>query len=117
MPTCASWRRAPPAFFASQGIKPGDRVMLLSQNAPEWGMTYFGVLKAGATCIPVDPESSTDELTKLCAGRRCGRRSCVSAKLAADHPELTGAVGGGRARGETLDIRRRLRDAGRSNRR
>jgi long-chain acyl-CoA synthetase len=26
-------------FLASEGIKPGDRVMLLSHNAPEWGMT------------------------------------------------------------------------------
>jgi long-chain acyl-CoA synthetase len=50
------------AFLASEGVKPGDRVILLSHNAPEWGMTYFGVLKAGATCIPVDPESSTDEI-------------------------------------------------------
>ena len=43
------------AFLASEGIKPGARVMLFSHNAPEWGMTYFGVLKAGASCIPVDP--------------------------------------------------------------
>ncbi|MEP6913159.1 MAG: SDR family oxidoreductase, partial [bacterium] len=39
-------------FLAGEGIKPGDRVMLVSHNAPEWGMTYFGVLKAGASCIP-----------------------------------------------------------------
>jgi long-chain acyl-CoA synthetase len=50
------------AFFASQGIRAGDRVMLLSHNAPEWGMSYFGVLKAGAACIPIDPESSTEEV-------------------------------------------------------
>ena len=50
------------AFLASQGIKPGQRVMLVSQNAPEWGMTYFGVLKTGASCIPVDPDSSLDEI-------------------------------------------------------
>ncbi|HEX7998530.1 MAG TPA: AMP-binding protein [Pyrinomonadaceae bacterium] len=50
------------AFLASCGVKAGTRVMLLSHNAPEWGMSYFGVLKAGATCIPVDPESSTDEI-------------------------------------------------------
>ena len=35
------------AFFAGHGIKSGDRVILFSHNAPEWGMTYFGVLKAG----------------------------------------------------------------------
>ncbi|HYN86069.1 MAG TPA: AMP-binding protein [Pyrinomonadaceae bacterium] len=49
-------------FLAAQGVKPADRVLLLSRNAPEWGMSYFGVLKAGATCVPVDPESSTDEV-------------------------------------------------------
>ncbi len=52
-------------FLASEGIKPGDRVMLVSHNAPEWGMTYFGVLKAGASCIPVDPESSTEEIVNF----------------------------------------------------
>jgi long-chain acyl-CoA synthetase len=74
-------------FLASQGIKPADRVMLVSQNAPEWGMTYFGVLKAGATCIPVDPESSTDEIINF---TRAGDAAAIvlSAKLAADHPEL-----------------------------
>ncbi|OLE52165.1 MAG: hypothetical protein AUG51_19620 [Acidobacteria bacterium 13_1_20CM_3_53_8] len=53
------------AFLASQGVKPGTRVMLVSQNMPEWGMTYFGVLKAGATCIPIDPESSTSEIVNF----------------------------------------------------
>src|SRR6185436_1194065 len=53
------------AFFASHGIKAGTRVMLFSHNAPDWGMTYFGVLKAGATCIPVDPESTTEEVVNF----------------------------------------------------
>ncbi|HEX5833402.1 MAG TPA: AMP-binding protein, partial [Pyrinomonadaceae bacterium] len=60
-------------FLASQGIKSGDRVMLVSSNAPEWGMTYFGVLKAGATCIPCDPESSTNEILNFArAGNAAG---------------------------------------------
>src|SRR5687767_3608523 len=60
-------------FLASEGIKPGDRVMLVSSNAPEWGMTYFGVLKAGATCIPCDPESSTTEILNFArAGNAAG---------------------------------------------
>ena len=60
-------------FLVSQGIKPGDRVLLVSSNAPEWGMTYFGVLKAGATCIPCDPESSTNEILNFArAGNAAG---------------------------------------------
>src|SRR6266516_609504 len=76
------------AYLAGHGIKPGDRVMLFSHNAPEWGMTYFGVLKAGATCIPVDPESSADELVNFA---RAGEASgiVISAKLKEEHGELT----------------------------
>src|SRR5438094_853229 len=75
------------AFFASQGIKSGDRVMLFSHNAPEWGMTYFGILKAGATCIPIDAESSTAEVVNFA---RAGEASgiVISAKLKAEHSNL-----------------------------
>src|SRR5947207_330170 len=75
------------AFFASHAIKNGDRVMLFSHNAPEWGMTYFGVLKAGATCIPVDPESSTEEVVNFA---RAGEASgiVISDKLKQDRSSL-----------------------------
>jgi long-chain acyl-CoA synthetase len=75
------------AFFANQAIKGGDRVMLFSHNAPEWGMSYFGVLKAGATCIPVDPESSTEEVVNFArAGDAAG--IVISARLLEEHAEL-----------------------------
>ena len=74
-------------FLASHGIKPGDRVMLVSSNAPEWGMTYFGVLKAGATCIPCDPESSTSEILNFArAGNAAG--IITSEALLEDRPDL-----------------------------
>jgi long-chain acyl-CoA synthetase len=74
-------------FLASEGIKPGDRVMLVSHNAPEWGMTYFGVLKTGASCIPVDPESSLDEIINFA---RAGEASgiVISEKLHQEHLAL-----------------------------
>ncbi|HJT66501.1 MAG TPA: AMP-binding protein [Pyrinomonadaceae bacterium] len=74
-------------FLVSHGIKQGDRVMLVSANAPEWGMTYFGVLKAGATCIPCDPESSTSEILNFArAGNAAG--IITSEKVLEDNPEL-----------------------------
>src|SRR6266536_913842 len=74
-------------FLVSEGIKPGERVMLVIDNAPEWGMTYFGVLKAGATCIPVDPESSTDEIVTFA---RAGDAAAIilSEKLDQKHSKL-----------------------------
>jgi long-chain acyl-CoA synthetase len=74
-------------FFAANGIKQGDRVMLVSRNAPEWGMTYFGILKAGATCIPVDPDSKTDEVLNFV---RAGDAAAVvfSEELDREHADL-----------------------------
>src|SRR6185369_12451152 len=74
-------------FLASHGIKPGDRVMLVSANAPEWGMTYFGVLKAGATCIPCDPESSTSEILNFARAGNAGG-IITSEKVLEEHPDL-----------------------------
>src|SRR5690349_5773132 len=74
-------------FLASEGIKSGDRVMLVSSNAPEWGMTYFGVLKTGATCIPCDPESSTAEILNFARAGNAAGMICSQAVID-EHPDL-----------------------------
>ena len=74
-------------FLAMNGIASGSRVILFSNNMPEWGMTYFGILKAGATAIPIDPASTVDEIV---AFAKAGEASAivVSPKLAGENPEL-----------------------------
>jgi long-chain acyl-CoA synthetase len=79
------------AFFASRKVKPGDRVLLAAHNAPEWGICYFGVVKAGASCVPVDPESSTEELVGF--ARAAGAAGLiVGDKAFAAHPDLAEAL-------------------------
>ncbi len=39
----------------SMGVKPGDKVILLSENRPEWAMSDFAILTAGAADVPVYP--------------------------------------------------------------
>ena len=74
-------------FLAHQGIKPGDRVILFSNNMPEWGMTYFGILKAGATAVPIDPASTVDEIVNFA---RAAEVSAIilSPKLGEENPDL-----------------------------
>ncbi len=53
------------AALRERGVQAGDKVLLVSENRPEWGITYFGILKAGAIVVPVDWQSTADELANL----------------------------------------------------
>jgi long-chain acyl-CoA synthetase len=44
------------------GIRPGDRVALLSENRPEWGTTDYAVLSAGAVVVPIYPTLLADQI-------------------------------------------------------
>lgn len=74
-------------FFAANDIKHNDRVILWSHNMPEWGLSYFGILKTGATAIPVDPASSVEEIVNFA---RAGEASAIvmSPKLAEENLDL-----------------------------
>ncbi|HEY6050411.1 MAG TPA: AMP-binding protein, partial [Thermoanaerobaculia bacterium] len=45
-----------------EGVRAGDRVLLLCENRPEWAMAYFAILKAGATAAPLDAQLSAQEI-------------------------------------------------------
>src|SRR5439155_6874122 len=55
----------PAGALQKRGVAPGDRVLLLAENRPEWGITYFAVLKAGAAVVPVDSNATVDEVLNL----------------------------------------------------
>ncbi|MBX3191041.1 MAG: AMP-binding protein [Labilithrix sp.] len=43
------------ARLAAMGVKKGDRVVLSAHNHPDWPIAFFGIVRAGATAVPVDP--------------------------------------------------------------
>ncbi|MGO1501309.1 MAG: long-chain fatty acid--CoA ligase [Marinobacter sp.] len=43
-------------------VKPGDRVVLYSQNCPQYMIAYYGILRAQGVVVPVNPMNLTDEL-------------------------------------------------------
>ncbi|WP_233854874.1 long-chain fatty acid--CoA ligase [Paraburkholderia sp. HD33-4] len=44
------------------GVKSGDRVLLYMQNSPQWIVAYYGILRANAVVVPVNPMNMGTEL-------------------------------------------------------
>ncbi|MEV6194953.1 long-chain fatty acid--CoA ligase [Streptomyces sp. NPDC051920] len=49
------------ALLRSEGVRPGDRVALMLPNVPEFVVLYYGVLRAGAVVVPMNPLLKTRE--------------------------------------------------------
>ncbi len=49
-------------WLQALGVEPGDRVMLLMQNCPQYAVAFYGVLRAQAVVVPVNPMNRADEL-------------------------------------------------------
>ena len=45
----------------AKGIKPGDKIAIISNNRPEWVMTDLAILQIGAINVPVYPTISDDD--------------------------------------------------------
>jgi long-chain acyl-CoA synthetase len=50
------------AYLADRGLRPGDRVGVMSANRPEFAIVFYGVLHAGAVAVPMDPLRSAREV-------------------------------------------------------
>ncbi|MHB8383608.1 MAG: AMP-binding protein, partial [Candidatus Binataceae bacterium] len=53
-------------LLARRGIKPGDHVLLISENSPDWVLGFFAIQCAGAVAVPLDHLISADELAPIC---------------------------------------------------
>jgi fatty-acyl-CoA synthase len=51
--------------LVESGVAPGERVALLGGNTAEWAAAAFGVIKAGAVLIPLNPRLVAAELHTL----------------------------------------------------
>ncbi|WP_395293015.1 class I adenylate-forming enzyme family protein [Kitasatospora hibisci] len=59
--TVAAWLRGP------GGVSPGDRVVLRLGNRRESAALYYGVLRAGAVAVPLNPEMKSFVLRRVLA--------------------------------------------------
>ena len=52
-------------ILTTSGLRPGDKVALLSSNMPNWGICYFAVTSAGMVAVPILPDFSGEELDMI----------------------------------------------------
>ncbi|MBL4805873.1 MAG: AMP-binding protein [Rhodobacteraceae bacterium] len=51
------------AYLHSEcGVKPGDRVSICAQNCPQYMLVFYGILRAGAVVVPINPMNKTKEI-------------------------------------------------------
>ncbi|MDA3937967.1 MAG: AMP-binding protein [Spirochaetia bacterium] len=53
------------AFLSSRNMNPGDKVAILSENMPNWGVTYFGISLAGGIIVPILPDFHPNEIKNI----------------------------------------------------
>jgi long-chain acyl-CoA synthetase len=53
------------SFLSAKDIKKGDRVAILLEGRPEWGIAYLGISFLGAIAVPIDIQLSADEVRNL----------------------------------------------------
>ena len=92
-------------WLRQQGIGKPDRGLIIMENRPEWPLSYFGLLLAGGTAVPVDLQSRPEHLAYVLEQTRA---NLVFASAKAPLPEIAhGAVGptpGGAGRATLLPV-------------
>jgi long-chain acyl-CoA synthetase len=83
-----SWRRAHEEAhllarcLTAVGIQPGDRVLILAENRPEWCVADLAILIAGGVTVPAYTTSTTDDLAFLIGHADVAAVICAGATLA-----------------------------------
>jgi long-chain acyl-CoA synthetase len=55
------------ALLEREGVRPGDRVGIQSENRPEWGLAYLAILEVGAVAVPLDAQLQEAEVGEILA--------------------------------------------------
>jgi long-chain acyl-CoA synthetase len=53
------------ALLHLMGVKKGDKVAILSENRPEWGLAYFGISTAGGIAVPIMTAFTNEQITAI----------------------------------------------------
>lgn len=51
--------------LVAMGVSPAGRIAILSENRPEWAISYLATLRAGCTAVPLCPQLKAHELRHI----------------------------------------------------
>jgi fatty-acyl-CoA synthase len=72
------------------GVGKGERVILYMQNSPQFVIAYYGILRADAVVVPLNPMNLTQEFLR-CARDAGATTAVVSQEL---YPRIEPLIGG-----------------------
>jgi len=78
-------------ILASHGVGYQDRVALISENRPEWGISYLAIAGMGAIVVPLDAMLSKNEILPLL--NDSGAKSIILSRKYLDYTRGTGVEG------------------------
>ncbi|MEU8510360.1 long-chain fatty acid--CoA ligase [Kitasatospora sp. NPDC048722] len=79
-------------LLQARGVRPGDRVALIMPNVPHFPVAYYGVLRAGAVVVPMNPLLKAGEIAH--ALRDCGARMLLASPIAAAEAAVAACAAG-----------------------
>ena len=55
------------AHLISLGLNRGEHVAIVGENSPQWAISYFAVIWAGAIAVPLDARARTEHIKQVLA--------------------------------------------------
>lgn len=84
-------------FLAMRGLRPGERVAIISENRPEWCFSYIAAVVSALVVVPVDSSVDVAGLAGILESSRCRALFCSASQSVkvtealAKAPSLAGA--------------------------
>ena len=91
-------------WLQQRGVQRGDRVLLFMQNCPQYVAAFYGILRADAVVVPVNPMNRADEFTHYITDP-AAKAAITTADLAAIVAEANARVPAAQRLGSVLVTR------------
>lgn len=58
-------------ILKNKGVKKGEKVCILAENSPNWGIAYFAIIRIGAIALPILPDFPDADVRHILNETKC----------------------------------------------